>query len=202
MHQQVNLYQPMFRREPKVFGGMAFVQTAISLVAGLGLIWGYAAWQAASQQTELDRLVAQHAEVKARVGAFAAAHPARGRSQALEEEIARLASERETRQRAITVLERSSPGGDGGFAVWLEGLARQRIQGLWLTAITLGHDGATLDLAGSTLGPELVPQLVTRLAAEERFIGREFHSLELKRPQAADRIDFLLRTAPPKDARP
>ena len=45
MSQQVNLYQPIFRKERRKFSAMTMLQAMGIAVLGIGLLYGYTFWQ-------------------------------------------------------------------------------------------------------------------------------------------------------------
>ena len=69
---------------------------------------------------------------------------------------------------------------EGGFAARLEALARQSVDGLWLTGMVLHQDDVLLK--GRALQPQLIPVYVQRLDREPSLQGRAFKALEVVRP--------------------
>ena len=69
---------------------------------------------------------------------------------------------------------------EGGFAARLEALARQSVDGLWLTGMVLRQDDVVLK--GRALQPQLIPVYVQRLDREPSLQGRAFRALEVVRP--------------------
>ena len=59
MSQQVNLYQPILRSQPKVFSALTILQFGGLLLLGLSLIYGYARWQDAKLSRDVTSLQAQ-----------------------------------------------------------------------------------------------------------------------------------------------
>lgn len=168
MQQQINLFQPVFRREAKVFSARTLAQ-----VLGLALVLSLAG--VALLQLQLGRhgatrnlLDAQYRQLETRLQALEnQADP--GALAALDTRIrdleTRLADGAvELAQIHSLVIERS-----GGFSPVLEALARHPLDGLWLTGIRVA-DGA-LELHGLARHPELIPQYLDRLG-EDPALGR------------------------------
>jgi Tfp pilus assembly protein PilN len=83
-----------------------------------------------------------------------------------------------------------------GFSALLAGLARQRVEGLWLTRITIADGGDALALTGRTLDEDHVPSLIAALAAEPGYDGREFTTFNLDRdPERARELRFALASS-------
>lgn len=121
---------------------------------------------------------------------------------ALKEQAAALAADREQRGQ---ILERLRQGGFGnltGFSPYLQGFARRRNEGLWLTSIQLSAGGSQMLLDGAALSEALVPEFIQRLGAESTLAGLTFKHVVLRRGNdAAAPILFELGTEPRDAAR-
>ena len=96
------------------------------------------------------------------------------------------------RRAALQMLTTSPVDREGGFAARLEALARQSVDGLWLTGMVLRQDDVVLK--GRALQPQLIPVYVQRLDREPSLQGRAFKALEVVRP-----IDKAARAASAAD---
>lgn len=67
------------------------------------------------------------------------------------------------------------------FSVYLQALARARVEGLWLQNIELRREGVevNLNLSGQATEPVLVARLLQALADEETFSGHRFANLDI-----------------------
>lgn len=195
MNQQINLYQPIFRKQPKVFSALTILQAVLAVAVGLMLIYAYGRWQDIKLSRALSELKAQRTASLNRVQLLAEKYPSRTKSPLLEQEVQRLAAERDATLRILTALSGKTPGNTTGFSAFLEGLAHEHIDGLWLTDFAIGNGGADITLAGSALRPQLVPRYLQKLSLERAFTGKAFKSLLMTRPKTGPtRIDFFLRT--------
>jgi hypothetical protein len=84
------------------------------------------------------------------------------------------------RRAALQMLAASPVDSEGGLAARLEALARQSVDGLWLTGMVLRQDDVVLK--GRALQPQLIPVYVQRLDREPSLQGRAFKALEVVRP--------------------
>lgn len=193
--QQINLYQPLFRKQEKIFSAKTMLQGAAMVAVGIALFFAYAAWQTRNLAAQAEQFQRQRDEAAKRVTELARAWPERSKSAALEQEVVRLRTELRSKQRVVAHLADRSTGNTTGYSAHLEGLARQRLPQLWLTQIGLRRGGDTLELRGSTLNPEQVPQYLQRLSAEPAFAGVEFRQFTLSRGEKTPRqVDFVLLT--------
>ena len=121
--------------------------------------------------------------------------PAPQPSARLADEITRLTRAIGEREELVKVLSDRLDISQNGLARFLEGLARQRVDGLWLTGVSVADGGRDIVIKGQALQPQLIPVLVQRLADEASFEGVKFRELRMHRPDGnAGRIEFELRT--------
>ena len=66
------------------------------------------------------------------------------------------------------------------FGQYLRGLARQSVNGLWLTGVVVGAGGKDVQIRGRTMDRSLVADYVERLNAEKSFAGIGFSGLQMK----------------------
>lgn len=201
MSRQINLYQPIFRTQVKVFSAVTIVQIAGVFVVGLAAIYGFARWQVSALERQVADLEQRRDTAIVQLqGLPSAAAPAQ-RSRLLEDQLRDARSEHAQRTRMLHALGTRSFGNTLGFSAHLSGLARQRIDGLWLTRVAV-REGA-IELDGATEAAELLPRYLTRLGREATFSGTEFARYELKRgDEAGDPIRFSLSTDAAVGTRP
>lgn len=202
MNQQINLYQPMFRRQEKVFSAMTMLQTICLFLVVLGIIYFYGQYQIKPLQAQLRKLNRDVSSLQGQVDRYREQVPPPARSQLLENEIARLERELQERRKIQVILEQQELGNAHGFSAYMEALAREHVQGTWLTSVAINNGGRALKLQGKTLASELVPRYIQRLSNEDVLAGISFNVMELQRPAAAgekpvpgrNELDFNIST--------
>lgn len=192
MQQQINLFQPVFRREAKVFSARTLAQIlALALVlgvAGSALLQLQLAKHAATRDLldgQYRKLESQllTLEAQADTGQLAALDT---RIKDLETRLANGATELAEIQGLL--LERST-----GFAPVLEALALHPLSGLWLTGIHL-QDGE-LQLQGIVLDPELIPRYLDLLAEDAALAHWSLATVQLERvADQPGQLQFTLRS--------
>lgn len=203
MSQQINLYQPIFRKEEKKFSTVAMLQ-AVGLVAvGVALLYGYSWWQNHALKTELARVEQSQAAASKRLADVSARF---GRSQGpseLDTEIAHLETEIAAKQQLREILRRGIFSNTTGFSDYFVSFARQHVPGVWLTGFDITGAAEQMSLAGRTVNPELVPRYMQKLSSEKTLSGIEFRTFQMSRPQAdatgpgARFVEFHTGTANP-----
>lgn len=185
MSQQINLYQPILRRQRKVFSAVTMLQVATAVVLGLGLLYGFGRSQEASVQRDLQTLEQQRAAAQAQVDVLAAQIAARRDVSLLEAQVQQAEQSLASKRRLLQWLAEQGADQAGGFAAHIEGLARQHRPGVQLAAIALAGGGRQVRLSGSAADATEVVQYLRRLGGESAFSGVEFRTVRIERAEDA-----------------
>lgn len=197
MNQQINLYQPMFRKQKIVFSAMTMLQVGIFFLLVFSSLYAYQKMQLKPYQKQLANIDTELAQLGKQVAAMEASQKSQSKSKLLENEIVKLSNELEQRERISKVLSNKSFGNSSGFSSYLEAFARGHVQGTWLTNVNIRQGGSYLGLKGKTLSSELVPVYLQKLAEEKSLQGSSFNVMELsliELEEGGSEISFLLST--------
>jgi hypothetical protein len=204
MSQQINLYNPAFRKQKKAFSARAMVQALAVLAVGILLIHAFEARQNRVLEGALAETDRRLVEQRDQMVRFAKEFTTKGSSTALAEDLAR-AEERLRSRRALLEDVKTGAGGNAdGYSTYLAALARRTMPGLWLTGIELGGKSNDLVLKGRALDGDLVPAYISQLKQEEPLAGRSVSELRMLAkdapPQAAGQgarrfVEFLMSIA-------
>ena len=193
--QQVNLYQEMFHRERSWLNARGILIISGALASLLLLLYGQAFFSAWLGVRSVAKLELRKAEQGQRLKELKAQVPGPAKGQVLAREIEALTQEVRVRERLYEVIVPGTGGNIEGFSSYLEGLARQRIRGVWLQTIRINEGGDDLRLVGHTLEPDGVPDLLEKLRSEPAFMGREFRRLLLERAsEGSSAVRFTIST--------
>ena len=194
--QHVNLYQPMFRRQEKKLSAKKLLGVVAGAALFLTAVYGYVRWDVYALESQLADLESQYQLELRRVDELNRQFPVRLRSKSSESKLARLRTEQKAKQNLIKLLQGSSTlGNNKGFSGHMEGIARQRVSGMWVTSFALNDGGESIDIAGSSIKPELVPRFLQNLSSENSFRGAEFRVFKMQRDEnKRSSIDFQLKT--------
>lgn len=203
MSQQINLYQPIFRKEEKKFSTVAMLQSVGLVAAGVAVLYAFTFWQTASLKSELQRADQEHAAVSKRLADATAKFGQRQGPNPLDAEIARLESEIAAKQQIQAVLQRGVFSNTSGFSNYFVSFARQRVPGVWLTGIDITGAAEQMALSGRTTDPELVPRYLLKLSSEKTLAGIAFKTFQMNRPEPDAKnpetlfVEFQAKTANP-----
>lgn len=189
MYQQINLYQPVFRRQRKVFSAVTLLQ--ISGVVAMLLLGFYlhARWTLHSLDTTVASLSTQYQLLETQLG-YLEQDSAGGLD--VGAEVEQLQQNLDRREALLENFARLDFRDSTAFGEFFETLARRTQPGLWLTGINLTEDGDT-ELRGSTLDPTLVPRYLQAMPNQPRFIALHQGSIHLTRTDPEKKaVDFTL----------
>ncbi len=194
MMQQINLYQPVFRRERKVFSAVAMMQVlAVVVVALLGIYsWQFIATHALQRQ--LDVYQQHQVTAQKRLSELMLKLSSRKVNPVLAEVLSRAQQELAGRRAVLRALSSQSHGNTQGFASLLGALSHSVHAGIWLTGVKLNHGGTQLALAGRLTQAEKLPQYLHQLRRQPVVSGYRFAKLEIVRDQKTGQLHFLLAT--------
>jgi hypothetical protein len=183
--QQINLFNPLFLKQRKHFSARTMLQALVLLLAGTLALYGYARYSSRA----LEQLVAgasrQLATQREQLTRFLKEYSPQGQSTLLEQEIASAETRLKQRRELLATLRSGGLGNTEGFSRYLVAFARQSIEGIWLTDISVGNDENDLTLKGGVLQPDLVPAYVKALNREDVMRGRQVTDLKLVARDAA-----------------
>ena len=193
MTQQVNLYQPIFRKQRKVFSAITIAQAAGLFIVGLLLIYGYARWQVAALGDDISALETQRNAAMLQLQVLSAQSQPAPRSRLIADQLREAEIEVRQKERLLRAFQTRRVGNMRGFSAHFTALARQQLDGLWLTRIAIRDDG--IELVGAAEIGELVPRYLQRLGTEAAFAGTEFARLQLSRGDERDApVEFEVST--------
>lgn len=197
MMQQINLYQPMFRKQKVIFSAVTMLQVGVFFLIVFSGLYAYQAVQIKPYKKRLTILETELSQLSVQVVAFEASQKNNSKSKLLENELVKLTKELEQREKISNILSSRSFGNSSGFSSYLESFARGHVEGTWLTDVNINQGGASLGLKGKTLSSELVPVYIQKLAEEESLQGSSFNMMELARVETEDgnpEISFMIST--------
>jgi len=189
IYQQVNLYQPIFRRQRQIFSAVTMSQSAAIVIVALMTIYFFGLWQ-------VGLLEAQVLELEGRERAYSAQlarlDPTENtnRRQEVERELERLNSTLLAQQRLIDILRAQPLGSTSGFSAELAALGRRHSAGLWLTELRIIGGTDSIELAGRATDPGMIPAYLLRLGEEEALSGKRFDQFEIERTKDSGELAF------------
>ena len=179
MTQQINLFNPIFRKQKKYFSSVTMLQALAMIGLACVLLIGDAAIRMRALSAQAAATDALLATKQQRLAEVKVQYAPRQKSATLGAEIADAQQELSMLQNASAMVQRGGFGDTTGFSPYFRALARQSIDGLWLTELTISAGGAAIGIEGNALQAPLVPQYMNRLAQEPVMKGKAFATLSI-----------------------
>jgi hypothetical protein len=179
MSQQINLFNPAFQPQKKIFSVNAMAAALGVLVLGLVGTGVYAKVRVMGLQTEVAGGEDRVQQAQKRLEAAAAEFAPRTKDGRLEAELADAQAEHDALRRVADVIAHGDLGTTQGYAEYFRALARQSVDGLWLTGVSIAGAGMDIGVRGRALDPALVPGYLARLRNERVLQGMPVGSMQI-----------------------
>lgn len=187
MSQQINLYNPRFRKKTNYVTLNALALAALVALAGMLAFAMVARQRLVAVQAEADRVQRQMADVE-RLNKEAGGKAPAQKDPRVAEMLAQAEYDNRALQEVERILEKGDMGNTRGYSAYFSAFARSRVQGLWLTGVQIVGAGNEIGLQGRTLQAALLPGYLNGLAREPVLKGKAFGQLEMNQavqPQQA-----------------
>lgn len=185
MSQQINLLNPIFRKQRFSFTSATAMLYGVAIAAALtALAAVYEDYRLRVRQAQAQTVEGALKEVRARHDQLTAEQAARKPDPQFAARIAQLDTRLKNRQEIVAALQDGVVGTTGGFSEYMRVLSRQSINGLWLTGFDITAGGSELTLSGRTLSADLVPAYLQRLNQEKPLQGRQFATMRIDQSAA------------------
>ena len=208
MGQQINLLNPLLRRQRDHFSFLNMLQALGVIVAGAMLFYGYAFYQSSQLAKEFELNTQRYIAEQVRLTTFTQDYSPQQAKDALQAEVSALEKELAEQNELIEALKSSSAGSVTGFSEYMRAFSRQVVQGLWLTSFKVVGDGAEISLSGGVLTPDLLPIYLQRLGKEKIMQGKNLAALQIDGASVAQSavssqryVKFELHSTPPNEAK-
>ena len=178
MSRQINLYPPAFRHESKKFSARWTVAAVVAIAAGMSAYYAWDTQQLRGLSVRKGEVEGQLKQLREQLVALGQAGQ-KTKNKALEDQVARAENLLRTRQELFGRLQSGEIGNRDGYASFLAALARQRVEGVWLTAVDISGPGNDFALDGRAIRADLLPGFIKLLRNEEALRGKPIGTLAL-----------------------
>ena len=186
--QQVNLFQDELKTQKLKYSASMLLQISVVLIVVLSAVAGFSYFQLQQHQISLAEHQQKQKIAMADLQTIQSELSLRRKDAALARRIVQKTKELSNKQKVLNILSRDEFGNTKGFIGHVSGLARQRVEGLWLTKIRIASGGTDVSLNGTTSKPSLLPKYLQRLSSEKAFSGTEFQSLLMTRQEKKNQL--------------
>jgi Tfp pilus assembly protein PilN len=190
MRQQINLYQPIFRRERKTLSAVQVAATLGVVAVALTVFSFYTARSSDRLAAEVAQLTEQQQNQQAQLAKVGEALTRHARRADVEARVKALTATLNERTAALQVLQSGAAGQTSGFASRLEALARQHVNGLWIDGLAMSGTHSTMSITGGSVDADIVPTYLRSLSGEAVLSGTRFDDFVIERPDKGARVRF------------
>jgi hypothetical protein len=186
MNQQINLYQPIFREERKLFSLNTVVLSLAIVVSALMAMWAIGAHNVNGLAKAVEELKLQRAAQERMALAAGVMLDAQGNPTVAEEQVKSLGARLAERTNALNLLRGGAAGQPKGFADRMSALASRHTEGVWLDQLFLSGGTNGLMLRGRSIDADLVPKYLQTLTTSPDLSGARFDVVEIDRRRSHD----------------
>jgi hypothetical protein len=180
--QQINLFNPIFLKQEKLFSAVTMAQALGLILLGSAVLIAYSYYKSSSLSIEAAANTTQLALAQTQLARINAEFGPRQKSKLIEDDIQKTEIEVKSLQQVFDILQKGEFGNTKGYAEYLRAFSRQILGGVWLTGFSIYGAGNEIGLQGRALQPELVPAYIGRLKREPVMQGKSFATLEMQLP--------------------
>lgn len=179
MQQQINFYRDEFRSEDQIFCATTLLKFCGAVLLAMLLTYAFAVQKVDGIENESKIIAMQETAAVERLVKIRPIISSIGGERTWSERLDDATRSLEEKQLVLSLLQGSSLGDTKGFSRHLRSLARQHMDGLWLTHINLSALGDRTRLDGKALRGELVPVYLQNLAEEPPFAEQRFNRFQI-----------------------
>lgn len=204
MSQQINLFNPIFMKQRKVFSLLTMLQALGMVVLGSVLFYAFAWYQVGRLDTQYAENLRQFEAEQARFAKFSAEYSPEQSNRLLRDEVQQLERQLAEQSNLVDTLKSGVIGNTVGYSQYMSAFARQVVPGLWLTGFKVSGDGTQINLNGAVTDGKLLPDYIQRLNRESSMQGKSFSALQMqqvkiqgkdsKLPPVARYVEFALQS--------
>lgn len=185
MSQQINLFNPIFLKQKKIFTALPMAEALGIIVAGALLLNWYAVRSVSELEQEAAAGKAMLAKREQRLNQARTQFAPRAKDPALAAQLTSAEAELKALHDVSSVLQGGALGNTAGYAEYFRAFSRQNVNGLWLTGVSINGAGNDIGVQGRAMQATLIPNYIARLTGERVMRGKTFASLDIGRPDAA-----------------
>jgi hypothetical protein len=208
MSQQINLLNPAFLKQSRVFSLLMMAQGLALIIVFAVLVYVYALNQVSGLNALSLQTTARLNHEQAQLIEYTAFYSPQQINQQLKDELQQWGNKLEESDQLVERLRSGSVGNTSGFSEYLRAFSRQVVPGLWLTSFKVTGDAASIKLSGRVTDPALLPVYIQKLGSESVMQGKGFANLQMQsaktdaKSAAPHYLEFTLYSSDDSEATP
>jgi Tfp pilus assembly protein PilN len=184
--QQINLFNPLFLKQKKIFSATTMAQALGAVLVVCVLASFYVGWQGRIREKQAADSTAQLAKLKTALDNATLHYTPHAADASLDAQIDKAQADVRSLESVQAALNGGGFGDTKGYSIYFRSFSRQIVNGVWLTGIDINGAGQQIDLRGRALQAELVPEYLQRLGRESEMKSKTFATLDMRAPPPPD----------------
>ena len=201
MSQQINLYHPGLRPAQRPLTAARLALGVVVLGFALAAFYAFAEFQVHRSELALAEANSEFKALQERILKIGGTAGQAG-ARSVEASIATAEAEVRIREAVLKRLGGGDLGSTQGFSAYLTALARQRVEGVWITGLTVTGDSGDFTLQGGVSRPEILLEYIRKLSREEVLKGRQIGDFRMLRKELDVREGRAVSAAQPAGREP
>ena len=182
MSQQINLFNPIFLKQEKLFSAVTMAQALGVIVLAILGFASYSTYQAKKVTDEAAVAAAQLKITQDELVKIVDKSKPIPINKTIEDDILKAENRLRASQQILSFVQNGDFKGGKAYSSFLRAFANKTMPGVWLTGFSLGDGGNDIEISGRALQPALVPAYIKSLKTEVAFVGKSFGSMVLRAP--------------------
>ena len=184
MSQQINLYNPVFLKQEKLFSAVTMAQALAVIAVAVLAFAAYSTYQLTRVSNEAQAAAVQLQIAQEDLVKMVDRTKPVPVNKTFEEDISKAESRLQASRQILGFVQNGDLSGGKAYSGFLRAFADNAMHGVWLTGFTLGDGGNEIEINGRALQPAQVTGYLNALKKEGAFAGKSFGSMVLHAPQA------------------
>ena len=186
MSQQINLFNPLFLKQKKIFSATTMAQALGVILLACIVVALSVSWRVKTQEKQAADSAAQLAKLKAALDNAGLRYAPHAADATLDGKIDKAQSDVQSLESVQAALNGGGFGDTKGYSIYFRSFSRQIVNGVWLTGVDINGAGRQIDLKGRALQADLVPEYLQRLGHEPEMRTKTFAALDMAVPPPPD----------------
>jgi Tfp pilus assembly protein PilN len=182
--QQINLFNPVFLKQKKMFSALAMLQLLSIVALALVAISVISNYRLSKLQAEAKLLANTLKSTQAQLASVVERTKPHPVDKALEEDVRKAEVKLRANRQLLAFANAGQLTGSHGYADYFRALSRRTMAGVWLSQIMFDDDGKNIEIKGRAVQASMVPEYVALLSREDVFKGRSLGSIRILAPGA------------------
>lgn len=183
MSQQINLFNPVFLKQERLFSARALGQALLLMACGLILLSVVAHYRIADTRSQAVAVAKRLESTRGQLLKMIEMSKPAERNASLDDDIRKLELRVAASKDVLGFLQKRDFGESVAYSDAFRGFSRKAMPGIWLTGFALSDGGQSIEISGRAAQPSLVPAYIRALGNDPAFKGKSFSSVMIRSPQ-------------------